>query len=65
MNVILVEICQKCTNFESDLLSEKLLKIEKVAQNRTSCWKSTEQNLSRPRIKFNWNFVFLSVVFYT
>ena len=27
----------KCANFESGLLSEKLLRIEKVAQNRTSC----------------------------
>ena len=64
-NFKIVKICQKCANFESGLLSEKLLRIEKVAQNRTSCEKSNEQNLSRPRIKFNWNFVFLSVVFYT
>ena len=33
----IVKICQKCANFESGLLSEKLLRIEKVAQNRTSC----------------------------
>ena len=36
-NFIIVKICQKCANFESGLLSEKLLRIEKVAQNRTSC----------------------------
>ena len=36
-NLKIVKICQKCANFESGLLSEKLLRIEKVAQNRTSC----------------------------
>ena len=29
-------------------LSEKLLRIEKVAQNRKICSKVAEQNLSRP-----------------
>ena len=29
-------------------LSEKLFRIEKVAQNRKSCAKVAEQNLSRP-----------------
>ena len=33
----IVKICQKCANFESGSLSEKLLRIEKVAQNGTSC----------------------------
>ena len=32
-----VKICQKCAYFESGLLSEKLLRIKNVAQNRTSC----------------------------
>ena len=36
-NLKIVKICQKCANFESGSLSEKLLRIEKVAQNRTSC----------------------------
>ena len=36
-NFKIVKICQKCSNFESGSLSEKLLRIEKVAQNRTSC----------------------------
>ena len=36
-NFKIVKICQKCANFESASLSEKLLRIEKVAQNRTSC----------------------------
>ena len=33
---------------QSGSLSEKLLRIEKVAQNRKSCSKVAEQNLSRP-----------------
>ena len=36
-NLKIVKICQQCANFESGSLSEKLLRIEKVAQNRTSC----------------------------
>ena len=36
-NLKIVKICQKCANFESGLLSEKLLRIEKVAQSRTIC----------------------------
>ena len=32
-----VKICQKCAYFESGFLSEKLLRIKNVAQNRTSC----------------------------
>ena len=58
-NLKILKICQKFANFESGLLSEKLLRIEKVAQNRKSSSKSykllkgTEQNLSRPRIKLN------------
>ena len=32
-NLTIVKICQKCANFESGSLSEKLLRIEKVAQN--------------------------------
>ena len=36
-NLKIVKICQKCANFENGLLCEKLLRIEKVAQNRTSC----------------------------
>ena len=35
-NLKIVKIYQECANFESGLLSEKLLRIEKVAQNRTS-----------------------------
>ena len=36
-NLKIVKICQKCANFESGLLSQKLLRIQKVAQNLTSC----------------------------
>ena len=32
-NLKIVKKCQECANFESGLLSEKLLRIEKVAQN--------------------------------
>ena len=32
-NLKIVKICQECANFQSGLLSEKLLRIEKVAQN--------------------------------
>ena len=33
-NLKIVKICQKCADFESGSLSEKLLRIEKIAQNR-------------------------------
>ena len=36
-NLKIVKICQQCANLESGSLSEKLLRIENVAQNRTSC----------------------------
>ena len=42
----------KMCQLERGSLSEKLLRIEKVPQNRTTYKKVTEQNLCRPRFKF-------------
>ena len=57
MNVILVEICQKCTNFESDLLSEKLLKIVQVAEKVPSrICLGLELNLTETLFSFRLSF---------